>query len=112
MSAVLNEEQQEVSQLTPNLPFGLQRTVDRCVEKKWSSAFNPPRTWRSLWMPFRPRPTRWARLRPPRRDRCGRLKHNHETFNLALKLKLRTTVGLQTHHNRARAHLNGRLVGS
>src|SRR6516162_2754415 len=33
MSAILNEDPPAVSQLTPNLPPGLQRTVSRCLSK-------------------------------------------------------------------------------
>jgi serine/threonine protein kinase len=39
MSAILNEEPQEVSQLTPNLPPGLRRIVDRCLENKVEQRF-------------------------------------------------------------------------
>jgi eukaryotic-like serine/threonine-protein kinase len=39
MSAILNEYPQEISQLTPNLPPGLQRIVDRCLEKKVEQRF-------------------------------------------------------------------------
>jgi eukaryotic-like serine/threonine-protein kinase len=39
MSAILNEEPPEVSQLTPNLPPGLERIVDRCLEKKVEQRF-------------------------------------------------------------------------
>jgi serine/threonine protein kinase/Tol biopolymer transport system component len=41
MSAILNEDPPEISQVTPNLPLSLQRVVHRCLEK------NPERRFQS-----------------------------------------------------------------
>jgi eukaryotic-like serine/threonine-protein kinase len=41
MSAILNEDPPEISQVAPNLPFSLQRVVHRCLEK------NPERRFQS-----------------------------------------------------------------
>jgi serine/threonine protein kinase/Tol biopolymer transport system component len=39
MSSILNEEPQRISQIAPNLPAGLQRVVQRCLEKNPEQRF-------------------------------------------------------------------------
>jgi serine/threonine protein kinase len=59
MSAILNEDPPDISQITPNIPPALQRMVHRCLKKNRSSDSSPPPIWGSRWRHSR------IRARPP-----------------------------------------------